>query len=210
MEARARTPQDAQTPPRIAPGGPAEIGRVNHALARLIGAATGTGPPNVFTTLARHRRLFRRWLRFAGALMPGGRLPRADTELLILRTSHNCHSDYEWHHHARLGRDAGLTGEDIERVRSGPDAPGWNERRRALLRAADQLHAERELSDELWAQLREWLREDELIELCMLVGHYEMLAMTLNSLRVQRDPEPLGGATPLMRAVQALAKRRSG
>ena len=32
----------------------------------LIGAATGGGPPNVFTTLARHRGLFRRWLRFAG------------------------------------------------------------------------------------------------------------------------------------------------
>jgi hypothetical protein len=39
------TPVAAEAPssPRIAPGGPAEIGRLNHALARLIGAATGAG-----------------------------------------------------------------------------------------------------------------------------------------------------------------------
>jgi hypothetical protein len=31
-----------------------------------------------------------------------------------------------------------------------------------------------------------------LIELCMLIGHYEMLAMTLNSLRVEPDFGPEG------------------
>jgi hypothetical protein len=34
------------------------------------------------------------------------------------------------------------------------------------------------------------MSETELIELCMLAGHYEMLAMTLNSLGVQPDPPP--------------------
>ena len=35
------------------------------------------------------------------------------------------------------------------------------------------------------------LREPELIELCLLVGHYEMLAMTLNSLGVEAEPGAL-------------------
>jgi alkylhydroperoxidase family enzyme len=74
---------------RIPPGTPRDIGPVNFAVARALGVATGGGPPHIFTTLARHRRLFRRWLRFAGALMPGGTLPRADSELLILRVAHN-------------------------------------------------------------------------------------------------------------------------
>ena len=60
-------------------------------------------PPNLFSTLARHRRLFRAWLRFAGALMPRGSLPRADTELVILRVAHNSRCEYEWRHHERLG-----------------------------------------------------------------------------------------------------------
>ncbi|HEY1277350.1 MAG TPA: carboxymuconolactone decarboxylase family protein [Thermoleophilaceae bacterium] len=176
------------TPARIPPGTPRDIGRANAAIVKLLGRATGGRPLNVFTTLARNRRLFRRWLWFAGALMPGGRLPRADTELVILRVAHNTGSDYEWGQHERLGRRAGLTADDIGRVRDGAEADGWSPRQRALLRAADELHAERTVSDPLWAELRAELSDADLIELCMLVGHYEMLAMTLNALRVEPDP----------------------
>ena len=173
---------------RITPGNRSQIGVVNHTLARVLGAATGTGPPNIFTTLGRHRRLFRRWLRFAAALMPGGRLPRADSELVILRVAHNCGSEYEWRHHERLGRLAGLSADDIARAREGAQAPGWSARQELLIRAADELHGpQRAISDELWAALAAKLDERELIELCMLIGHYEMLAMTLNSLRVEPD-----------------------
>jgi alkylhydroperoxidase family enzyme len=195
--------------PRIGPGGAAEIGRVNLLIARAIGLAAGGGPPNVFTTLARHRRLFRPWLRFAGALMPGGTLPAADTELVILRVAHNCGNDYEWSHHERLARTAGLSAEEVQRVRAGADADGWPERRRLLLRAVDELHADRVLSDETWAGLRPLLPDAELIELCMLVGHYEMLAMTLNSLRVQ--PDAPGGAPPaFVRRARAILTARRG
>jgi AhpD family alkylhydroperoxidase len=193
------------TPARIPPGGPSDIGPVNTVIARAVGLATGGRPPHIFTTLARHRRLFRRWLRFAGALMPGGKLPRADTELLILRVAHNCSCEYEWRHHERIGQTTGLTAEQVQRAREGADAPGWTPRQQQLLRAADELHAERTISDALWADLRAQLSDAELIELCMLVGHYEMLAMTLNSLRVEPDPVPSGPPPRLMR----LAGRRS-
>ena len=52
------------------------------------------------------------------------------------------------------------------------------------MRTVDELHGTRTISDELWAQLRPLLSDKELIELCLLIGHYEMLAMTLNALRV--------------------------
>jgi NAD(P)-dependent dehydrogenase (short-subunit alcohol dehydrogenase family)/alkylhydroperoxidase family enzyme len=173
--------------PRIGPGRRREIGRLNALIAWAIGRATGTGPPNLFTTLARHRSLFRAWLRFAAKLMPRGTLPRADTELVILRVAHNTAAEYEWRHHERIAQSAGLSAAEVARVRLGPDADGWSERQAALLRAADELHERREISDQLWAQLAGELSDVELIELCMLVGHYEMLAMTLRSLRVQPD-----------------------
>jgi alkylhydroperoxidase family enzyme len=195
--------------PRIEPGGPAEIGRVNYGIARLIGVASGGGPPHVFTTLARHRRIFRRWLRFAGALMPGGLLPRADSELVILRVAHNTGSEYEWRHHERLGAAAGLEPERIAAVRVGPEDDGWTERQRLLLRAADELHAERTLPDALWDGLRPLLSDEELIELCLLVGHYEMLAMTLNALAVAPDPLPTGPPKGLAAIVQRAAARRT-
>ena len=173
--------------PRVTPGSRAEIGVVNAALSALLGRATGSGPPHVFTTLARHRRLFRAWLRFAGRLMPFGTLPRRDTELVILRVAVNCGNDYEWGHHVALGRRAGLTPEQIERVGEGPQAGGWSARERALLRAVDELGADHVVSDETWAELRVTYSERQLIELCLLAGHYEMLAGTLNSLGVRPE-----------------------
>ena len=124
---------------------------------------------------------------FAGRLMPGGTLPREDTELVILRVAHNCRCEYEWRHHERLGEAAGLSRADVERTRGDRAAPEWSERQRALLWAADELHERRELSDEAWAELSRHLTEPELIELCLLIGHYEMLAMTINSLRIEPD-----------------------
>jgi AhpD family alkylhydroperoxidase len=194
--------------PRIAPGTRREIGLVNYGIARAVGFATGGPPPNLFTTLARHRSLFRRWLRFAGRLMPGGTLPRADSELLILRVAHNTGCEYEWRHHEQIGRLSGLSADEIERVRLGPEAEGWSARQELLLRAADELHADRTLSDTAWDSLRPSLTDAELIELCMLVGHYEMLAMTLNSLRVEPDEVALGRPTGAMRIVQSVVDRR--
>ena len=173
--------------PRIGPGDRRQIGLLNAAIVRAISLGTRGRRFNIFPTLARHRGLFRRWLWFAGGLMPGGKLPRRDSELVILRVAHNAGSDYEWSHHERIGRRAGLSDEEIARVREGAAAGGWSSRDALLLEAADALHADRDLDDELWGRLAGTLDEVELIELCMLVGHYEMLAMTLDSLRVQRD-----------------------
>lgn len=173
--------------PRVPPGSRRDIGAVPTAIAAAAGRAIGSGPPNVFTTLARHRRLFFGWLLFAGTLMPRGRLPRKDTEIVILRVAHNCHCEYEWRHHERIAQTVGLGADEVERVREGPDADGFSERQSLLLRAADELHRRRDITNRTWEALRPVLSDIELIELCMLVGHYEMLAMTLNALRVQPD-----------------------
>jgi AhpD family alkylhydroperoxidase len=119
--------------------------------------------------------------------MPRGVLPRTETELVILRVAHNCDCEYERAQHVRIGRRVGLSSEQIERVADGPDAEGWPQRERALLRASDELHADRVISESTWSELAPHYGERELIEICMLIGHYEMLAMVLDSLRVQPE-----------------------
>jgi AhpD family alkylhydroperoxidase len=173
--------------PRVVPGGLRQLGPARWAFSRIAGRATGTRPPNLFTTLGRHRRLFWGWLWFAARLMPGGRLPRRETELVILRVAHLRECEYEWQHHVRLGRRAGIGAEDLERVREGPTASGWSGREEVILTATDELHAFGDLSDESWQALRSHLDQREAIELCMLVGHYEMLATTIAALRIQPD-----------------------
>jgi alkylhydroperoxidase family enzyme len=142
---------------------------------------------NIFTTLLRHRGLFRRWLPFAGKLLIRGRLGARERELMILRTACNCRADYEWGQHVLLARQAEISDEEIRRVREGPEAAGWSQEDATLLRAADELHDQAAIGDETWRELSARYGEQELIELCMLIGHYHMVAFTLNSLRVQRE-----------------------
>ncbi len=173
--------------PRIAPGNRRQVGNATWAFAAIAGRVTGTTPPNLFLTLGRQRKLFRGWLRFAGRLMPGGSLPRRESELVILRVAHLRSCAYEFEHHVRLGRRAGIGPADVERVREGPDAEGWSPRERTLLTAVDRLHHDQDLDDATWSSLRAHLDEPTTIELCLLVGHYELLATVIHTLRIAPD-----------------------
>lgn len=157
-------------------------------IARLASLLTRSEPPRLFGTIARHRRLSRWWLPFAGALTLRPRLPRADAELLILRTAWNCGCWYEWVQHASLARRAGLDHEDIAAVPAGPEHAQWTARQRVLLAACDELHSAGVISDGAWADLLSHVDVEGAIELCFLVGHYQMLAMALNSLGVEPEP----------------------
>ena len=173
--------------PRIAPGTRRQVGIVGWVISWVSGRVSRTPPPNLFLTLGRHRRLFRGWVHFGGSLMPGGKLPRRDTELVILRVATLRSCAYELEHHQHLAGRAGLTATEVDRVKDGPDDPAWSPREQVLLEAVDQLHASGDLTDAVWDELGRHLDERQRIELVMLVGHYEMLATTIAALRIEPD-----------------------
>jgi AhpD family alkylhydroperoxidase len=119
--------------------------------------------------------------------MPGGKLPRHDGELVILRIAHLRGCDYEWDHHVRIGRRIGVTDEVLDRVRQGPEAADWPDRHRALLRAVDQLVATKAVDDASWGELAGHFDQRRLIEILLLVTQYDGLATTVNTLGVPRD-----------------------
>ena len=192
------------TGPRIAPGNRQQLGWLNFGdrqagRARHSAASRPISSPRSAATAGSSGA----GSGSPAALMPGGKLPRDETELVILRVAHNTGSEYEWSHHERIGQRAGLTDEEIARVRDRRRRAGWSARRALLLRAADEMHDDGARSatssgPSCAAELDEVL----LIELCMLIGHYEMLAMTLNTLGVEPErrraaPMKRGGSRDL-------------
>lgn len=173
-------------PPRIGPGGLRELGLLNHGISAVAGKVLGRRRPHVFTTLGRQRRLFRGWLLYSAMLMPFGRLPRHETELVILHIATVRDCDYELDHHTRIGRRVGLSPDQVEHV-GDPAWEGWTDRERALLETTGELVRTRDIDDATWARLREHLDEATAIELLMLCGQYDSLATTLLTLRVQPD-----------------------
>jgi alkylhydroperoxidase family enzyme len=140
-------------------------------------------PLAILRTLAHQPRLLAPFLGWAAALAGRGALPRRDSELLALRVAWRCRSAYEWGHHAQYGRAAGLSDDEIARIGRGSDT-GWSARDRALLAAADELHARQQLSDPSWSALRAHFEPAELVEIPLVVGQYTMLSMLANATRV--------------------------
>lgn len=176
--------------PRIAP---LPLGEQDAQARELLASASAAGAPaaNIFATFVRHPGLFRKWMPFGGKLL-AGKVPARERELLILRTGWRCQAEYEWGQHVIIGRAAGLTDEEIERLKTGPDAPGWDPFDAALVRATDELHDDACISDATWGLLSDRYDERQLIELLMVVGQYHLVSFALNSLGVQREPGVAG------------------
>src|SRR5262244_3954154 len=77
---------------------------------------------NIFTTLARHPKLLSKWLVFANHVLARSTLPAREREIAILRMGWLCRAEYEWGHHVAIGKQAGLSADEIKRVAEGPDA----------------------------------------------------------------------------------------
>jgi hypothetical protein len=86
-------------------------------------------------------------------------------------------------------------------VAGGEGAGLWSERQRLLLRATDELHADRRIDPATAARLAGVLSERQLVELCLLVGHYEMLAMVLKTRGTEPEPGAIRHLDPRTAAI---------
>ena len=144
--------------------------------------------PSMLKTVAHHPDLLVPLLDFATVVSHKGALSPRESELLALRVSWNCRSEFEWGHHEEYALDAGLSKEEIARIPIGASAPGWSVTERALLEAADELHTGQHVSDEVWSRLAANYSEKQLVEILFVVGEYTMLSMVVNSAGVELEP----------------------
>jgi 4-carboxymuconolactone decarboxylase len=148
-------------------------------------------PLNIFTTLARHPKLLKRWGVFGNHVLAKSTLPARERELVILRTGHLCKSGYEFHQHTRIGLASGLTRDEIAKLQR--DASEWTGKDAALIRAADELHADQFISDATWKELAQSWNQQQLIDLVFAIGQYTLVSMALNTLGVQIEDDSKAG-----------------
>jgi len=142
---------------------------------------------NIFRTLAHHPKLMKRWQVFGNHVLSKSSLPPRDRELLILRIGWLCGSEYEWGQHVKIGKESGITYEEILRIIEGPDAEGWDKFDSTLLRAVDELFNNSFIFDATWNALAEKYNTHQLMDVVFTVGQYNLVSWALNTLGVQRD-----------------------
>src|SRR5262249_1182746 len=134
-----------------------------------------------------HRYLLKAWLPFASVLLYLGRLSKQDTELVILRVGQLRGFEYELQHHRKLARRRGVASALQAGIAEGPHADGLTDRHHTLVTATDEFILNRTVTPETWKRLTGYLNKKQLIEFCMLAGHYDMLAATAATLRIPLD-----------------------
>jgi alkylhydroperoxidase family enzyme len=160
----------------------------NEETAKILNATQMGGRVlNIFATLAHHPDLLRRWLVFGTHVLAKSTIDARARELLILRTGWNCRAEYEWGQHVVIGKLAGLSDEEIQRITAGPDAPGWDPFDAVLLRAADELHRDSRIGDATWKALSARYDTKQLMDVIFTVGQYTLVSMALNTLGVELD-----------------------
>lgn len=171
--------------PRIAPLPQSEWDE--EAREAMNGVRTDSRVFNIFSTLAHHPKLLKRWLVFGSHILGKSTLPLRDREIIILRVGWLCRAEYEWGHHVAIGKEVGLSIQEIQRIAAGPDAPGWSPWEALLLWAVDELHANCRIGGPTWSQLAQHYNKQQMLDLLFTVGQYRLVSMTLNSIGVQLE-----------------------
>jgi len=167
---------------RVTPAAPPFDAEIQARLDRLMPA----GVPSLvlFTTLARDRRLFDRFM--SGGLLDRGNLTMRQRELVIDRVTARCGSEYEWGVHvAFFAKRVELTESQLRSlVHGGPQDTCWSAEDRLILELCDSLHDANDVDDRLWAALAAHFTEAAIIELVMLVGSYHTVSYLTAALRL--------------------------
>jgi alkylhydroperoxidase family enzyme len=112
-------------------------------------------------------------------------------ELLILRTTARCGAEYEWGVHVQVfAAKAGLSAAQVRSVTAGqPDDPCWTEPAdRAVLRAADALDRDSDLSDADWASLVTEVGEEGAVDALLICGWYRAISYVARATRLASEP----------------------
>lgn len=156
-------------------------------LRSLFGLET-TELPDAVATMLRHPEIYRAQVEYVAQRAKAITVTTRDLELVILRTGWLCRSDYIWGEHVNFGKKAGLCSDEIEWLTQGSAAPSWNERDRALIRLAEELHETSNISDETWAVIAANFSDKQIIELLMMAGFYHEIAFLYDAMRVRLIP----------------------
>jgi 4-carboxymuconolactone decarboxylase len=121
-------------------------------------------------------------IRYQGTLAPRTR------EFAVLIVAAHWDSDFEQYAHEAVGRAAGLTEDELARIRAGAELELTDAAERAAVRACRALVRDGDLDDDEYQAAVGVLGAAGLFELTTLVGYYITLAIQLRAFRVGAPP----------------------
>ena len=120
------------------------------------------------------------WIRHKSNLDPRLR------ELAILQVGYLTRTEYEYAHHVKIGRDFGLTDEDIRAVaiETQRGSTHFDEVAQLTLRAAREMTSDLEMSEETFQALLPHLGNEGIVDLTIVIAFYNGVVRILRTLAI--------------------------
>jgi AhpD family alkylhydroperoxidase len=123
------------------------------------------------------------YIRFKSKLDPRLR------ELAIMTVGRLTDCEYEYVHHQAFARRVGVRPEQVGRLAAWESDPAFNEQERAVIRYATEVTQQVRVSDATFDALRGFLDAEQIVELALNVGFYNMVVRFLLPMQVDLEPE---------------------
>jgi alkylhydroperoxidase family enzyme len=112
-------------------------------------------------------------------------------ELAILQVGYSTRSPYEYSHHVKIGREFGCSDDDIRAVSletSGKPSK-LEPLAKAVLRAAREMTIDLKLSDATYAELKQHMNAETLVELIVAISFYNGVVRLLSALQIDVEDD---------------------
>lgn len=148
----------------------------------------GGEPLNMHRTVANAPKIFKAYVDMAITLRTAAITPRADRELIILRTAQLGGGDYEYAQHRPMAISCGITTEQLDAMKQWKGSKLFSDKQRALLAYADGMASPQGVDDATYAALAGFYNPQEIVELTVTSAFYGAVSQITRSLAVQLEP----------------------
>jgi 4-carboxymuconolactone decarboxylase len=145
-------------------------------------SSAGLGGP--YGMLLTNPELLRRYLTMTDYLRQKTSLPKRLNEMAILLEARLWDAQYEWWAHEPLARKAGLSDAIIESLRAGQRPATMQPDEAAVYDVVTELLVKRNVTDATFAQAKQVLGEQPLVDLVAVSGFYVMVSAVVIAGRV--------------------------
>ena len=128
-----------------------------------------------------------------GYIRHGSKLDPRLREMAILQVGWIARSPYEWSHHVKLGREFGVSDDDIHALISESEGTptSLDGLTRTVLKGAREMTAEGAMADATFSELQSALGNEQVVDLTLAIGFYAAVVRVLATLQIDVEPEYL-------------------
>ena len=149
---------------------------------------------NIYRALAHSPELCQSFMRFANRVLFKAKLDKRLREVAILRVAHLTRATYERVQHEYIARGLGMTDTLIAAVKRWKTARLFSPAERTVLQYTDELTLNIRARKATFQRLEKFLSPQEIVELTLTIGTYNLVSRFLEALQVDLEDKRLSKA----------------